>query len=74
MILVIAVSGLALTSAPDVAHFLPFLQPLMNTSKIAGGLAIVLVPAIVATIFFIIAVGVIHCEFYPVSFRPPAGN
>ncbi|KAK7029822.1 MPN domain-containing protein [Favolaschia claudopus] len=45
-----AAAGLSLTTAPDVAHYLPFLAPLLSSKTtgdtIAAGLATVLAPAV----------------------------
>jgi hypothetical protein len=56
--------GLSLASAPDVAHYLPFLRPIMSAHPILGGLATIFVPAVGATIFVIIGLSVIHCMLY----------
>jgi len=58
---VIPVIGLALASAPDFAHYLPFLQPIVNANPVLAGLATVLAPAIAATIFVITCLSIIHC-------------
>nr|GAT60500.1 predicted protein [Mycena chlorophos] len=56
-----AAAGLALTTAPDVAHYLPFLKPLVNsTATIPVGLATVLAPAVAASLFITLAVAVIN--------------
>ncbi|PFH52339.1 hypothetical protein AMATHDRAFT_79843 [Amanita thiersii Skay4041] len=46
-----AASGLSLATAPDVAHFLPFLRPLLNYNMVASGVATVVAPAVAITIF-----------------------
>ncbi|THH08733.1 hypothetical protein EW145_g2508 [Phellinidium pouzarii] len=57
----IAVAGLAIATAPNVAHYLPFFQPLVNSKdKIGTGIATTLIPAVVATIFFIMAIEVVQ--------------
>lgn len=44
-----------MAGAPDVAHFLPFLQPLSNTNNLGAALATTLAPAVAATIFITLA-------------------
>ena len=62
--LVTAAIGLALTPAPDVAHFLPFLQPLLlQANTIAAGIATVFVPAVAATIIISLGLAAIKCKF-----------
>lgn len=62
---VTAAAGLALTTAPDVAHYLPFLAPLLSVKNagdsIASGLATVLAPAVAAALFISLAVALINC-------------
>ena len=59
-----AAIGLALAPAPDVAHFLPFLQPLLlEADTIAAGIATVFVPAVAATIFISLGLAAINCKF-----------
>jgi hypothetical protein len=61
---VTAAIGLALAPAPDVAHFLPFLQPLLSEADtIAAGIATVFVPAVAASIFISLGLAAINCEF-----------
>ncbi|KAJ7145847.1 hypothetical protein C8R44DRAFT_655846 [Mycena epipterygia] len=59
-----AAAGLSLTTAPDVAHYIPFLAPLLSSSNtsdtIASGLATVLAPAVAATLFISIAVAIVN--------------
>lgn len=55
-----AASGLALATAPDVAHYIPFLQPLTNGNTLASGLATTLAPAVAATLFIAIALAIIN--------------
>lgn len=62
-LLVSAAIGLSLAPAPDVAHYLPFLKPLVTTETIAAGIATVLAPAVAATVFIILGLAVIHCTF-----------
>ncbi|KAF8640641.1 hypothetical protein AX17_000298 [Amanita inopinata Kibby_2008] len=50
-----AASGLSLTTAPGVAHFLPFLRPLLDSDMLASGMATVLAPAIAVTLFLAVA-------------------
>ncbi|KAG6846106.1 hypothetical protein H0H87_006470 [Tephrocybe sp. NHM501043] len=51
-----AASGLALSTAPDVAHYLPFLNPLNSAQLIPAGLATVFAPAVAATLFIILSI------------------
>ncbi|KAF9535881.1 hypothetical protein CPB83DRAFT_40825 [Crepidotus variabilis] len=53
-------AGLALAPAPDVAHYLSFLQPLLTAEPVAAGLATILAPAVGATLFIVIGLGIIH--------------
>ncbi|PPQ90938.1 hypothetical protein CVT25_008249 [Psilocybe cyanescens] len=55
-----AAVGLSLAPAPDVAHFIPFLQPLISANTIAAGVATILAPAVAATIFIIVGLAAIH--------------
>lgn len=55
-----AVAGLAVSPAPDVAHYLPFLEPLLTTTALASGIATVLVPALAATLFIALAIRLIN--------------
>ncbi|KAF8899144.1 hypothetical protein BD779DRAFT_1487243 [Infundibulicybe gibba] len=57
---VTAACGLALSTAPDVAHFLPFLQPILNAPPLASGLASILVPAVAATLFITVALALVN--------------
>ncbi|KZT30913.1 hypothetical protein NEOLEDRAFT_1053480 [Neolentinus lepideus HHB14362 ss-1] len=54
-----AVAGLALGSAPDFSHYLPFLAPLAGPDGWVTGLALCLAPAVAATLFISIAVAII---------------
>lgn len=53
--------GLVLSTAPDFAHYLPFLKTLTRHDNIATGIATSLAPALAATLFICIALGVVHC-------------
>ncbi|KAF7373376.1 MPN domain-containing protein [Mycena sanguinolenta] len=59
-----AAAGLALATAPDVAHYLPFLAPLLSSKSvgdnIASGLATVLAPAVAVVLFVSLAVAIIN--------------
>lgn len=58
---VVAVSGLAVSAAPNVAHYLPFLNSLVDSDdKIGAGVATTLASAVAATLFFAIAIAAIH--------------
>lgn len=53
--------GLSLASAPDVAHYLPFLQPILSANPILAGLATIFAPAVAATFFVVIGLSIINC-------------
>ncbi|KAJ6468959.1 hypothetical protein DFH09DRAFT_1344990 [Mycena vulgaris] len=56
-----AAAGLSLTTAPDVAHYIPFLSPLLSSKDtIASGLATVLAPAVAATLFISLAIAIVN--------------
>ncbi|KIY73527.1 hypothetical protein CYLTODRAFT_485378 [Cylindrobasidium torrendii FP15055 ss-10] len=55
-----AASGLALSDAPDFAHYLPFLAPIRDAGDLASGIATVLVPALAATVFICLALGAVR--------------
>ncbi|KAF8167474.1 hypothetical protein B0H34DRAFT_18533 [Crassisporium funariophilum] len=55
-----AAVGLALAPAPDVAHYIPFLRPLLTANKIAAGIATILAPAVAATLFIILGLAAIN--------------
>ncbi|KAJ7446697.1 hypothetical protein FB451DRAFT_1291217 [Mycena latifolia] len=56
-----AAAGLSLTTAPDVAHYLPFLSPLLSSKDtIASGLATVLAPAVAATLFISLCIAIVN--------------
>lgn len=57
-----AASGLALATAPDVAHYFPFLAPLLDADPLAAGISTVLAPAVAATLFISIALILVNCE------------
>ncbi|TFK77484.1 hypothetical protein BDN72DRAFT_46203 [Pluteus cervinus] len=50
-----AASGLAIATAPGADISFPFLKPLLETSKLASGIATVLTPAVAATLFVVVA-------------------
>lgn len=60
--LVTAATGLSLATAPDVAHYLPFLASLLNADPLASGIATVLAPAFAIIVFMIIALTVVYCK------------
>ncbi|KAG6919045.1 hypothetical protein DXG01_009755 [Tephrocybe rancida] len=55
-----AASGLALSTAPNVAHYLSFLNTLNTAHPIPAGLATVFAPAVAATIFTSLAIYLVH--------------
>ncbi|KIY50674.1 hypothetical protein FISHEDRAFT_38817, partial [Fistulina hepatica ATCC 64428] len=54
-----AASGLALSVAPDVAHYLSLLQPILDAPTFGAGLAILLTPAVATTLFLAIALFIV---------------
>ncbi|KAI0328490.1 hypothetical protein GY45DRAFT_1355089 [Cubamyces sp. BRFM 1775] len=57
---VTAVSGLAVATAPDVAHYLPFLMPLVVNSKWAGGIGSTFAAAVAAILFIFVALFILN--------------
>lgn len=55
-------SGLAVATAPNVAHFLPLFNPLLSSGKIGPGVATTLAAAVAATFFLVIGIGAVHRE------------
>ncbi|KAF8347052.1 hypothetical protein F5887DRAFT_1178097 [Amanita rubescens] len=55
-----AATGLSLATAPDVAHYLPFLASLLKADPLASGIATVLAPAFAIIVFMIIALTVVY--------------
>ena len=47
---------------PDVAHFLPFLEPLLRSDRLAAGVASVFAPTVAAIVFITIALLAVNCE------------
>lgn len=72
---VLAVSGLSVALAPDVTHYLRFLQPLMSTNELAAGVATYLAPALAATLFIVLAYFLLYrkgpslCAPFPLDHR-----
>lgn len=62
-----AVAGLALGTAPDVGHYIPFLGALSNTNQLAAGIATSLAPALAATLFISIALLAVNCKSPDIS-------
>lgn len=59
----VAVAGLVVATAPDVAHYLPLFETFIeDDDKWGPGIATVLAPAIAATLFFFAAIGSIKCR------------
>ncbi|KAI9065843.1 hypothetical protein FKP32DRAFT_1566891 [Trametes sanguinea] len=55
-----AVSGLAVATAPDVAHYFPFMMPLVTGSKLGGGLGSTWAASLAAMLFIFLALVVLH--------------
>lgn len=62
LLTVTAASGLALSTAPDMNRFFPFLRPLLNSDALPTGLATVFAPAVAATLFIMLALAIVNCE------------
>jgi hypothetical protein len=60
---VTAAIGLALSTAPDVAHTLTFLRRLTTLHGLVPGLATTLAPAVAAVLFITVTVALINCEY-----------
>jgi len=58
---VTAVAGLALATAPNLADFLPFFQPLLP-GRLATGIATVFAPAVIAILFTSLALALLCCK------------
>ncbi|EIW86933.1 hypothetical protein CONPUDRAFT_115821 [Coniophora puteana RWD-64-598 SS2] len=54
LLAITAVTGLSLSTAPNFAHYLEFLQPLSNRNDLASGIATMLASAIAATLFAVL--------------------
>jgi hypothetical protein len=59
---VIAASGLAVASAPDVSQYIPFLRTIADHDNLGTGLLTTVVPGIAATLFIAVAIAIITCE------------
>ena len=57
-----AALGLALSTAPNVAHFLPFLGSLLRSDRLAVGIASIFAPTIAAIVFITVALITVNCE------------
>ncbi|KAL6304772.1 hypothetical protein BKA93DRAFT_732188 [Sparassis latifolia] len=55
-----AVAGLYLSTAPNYAHYLPFLQRLGEGNKVGGGIATCLASALAAILFTTLALTFVH--------------
>ncbi|KAK0246151.1 hypothetical protein EDD85DRAFT_803276 [Armillaria nabsnona] len=55
-----AASGLALSNAPDFAHYITFLQPVTTAGSLPSGIITVWIPAVVATIFISLTLALVH--------------
>ncbi|KAF9074954.1 hypothetical protein BDP27DRAFT_1213632 [Rhodocollybia butyracea] len=55
-----AAVGLSLATAPDVAHFLPFLAPLLSDNVLGSGIATIFIPALAICIFILIALSFVR--------------
>lgn len=62
--LVTAAAGLAMSAAPDYAHYFPFLQPLANHNDFVTGLAIVFAPAVACVIFISTSIAILACKLF----------
>ena len=64
MTIVVPVLGLALANAPDFAYYLPVLKSLTSYNRLWPSVATTLVPAIAASLFLCIAIGLVHCKLF----------
>ncbi|KAK0465471.1 uncharacterized protein EV420DRAFT_1637605 [Desarmillaria tabescens] len=55
-----AASGLALSNAPDFAHYITFLQPVTTAGTLPSGIVTVWVPAVIATVFISLTLALVH--------------
>ncbi|CDO75477.1 hypothetical protein BN946_scf184935.g13 [Trametes cinnabarina] len=55
-----AASGLAVATAPDVAHYFPFLMPLVTGSKLGGGVGSTWAASLAATLFIFLALAILR--------------
>ncbi|KAK0208655.1 hypothetical protein DFS33DRAFT_1304877 [Desarmillaria ectypa] len=55
-----AASGLALSNAPDFAHYITFLQPVTTADTLPSGIITIWIPAVVATIFIFLTLALVH--------------
>ncbi|KAJ3750872.1 hypothetical protein DFH05DRAFT_1468929 [Lentinula detonsa] len=55
-----AAVGLSLGTAPDVAHFLPFLAPLLSDNKLGSGIATIFIPALAVSLFIILSLAFVR--------------
>ena len=58
----IAAAGLAVSTSPDFAHYVPFFQSLANHNDLPTGLSTVLAPSVGAALFILVAILAIHCK------------
>jgi len=63
--LVTAAIGLALSTAPNVAHTLPFLKLFTTSNTLPPGIATTLVPAVAVTLFVTLTIALINCQSVP---------
>lgn len=57
-----------MTNAPDFAHFVPVLNPLVSPRSIGPAIATTLAPSLAAILVTCIALGVVHCKSSSVTF------
>lgn len=57
-----------MSTAPDFAHYFPFLLLFDEGNDLGAGIATCLVPAVAATLFISLALKLVHCKssVYPV--------
>ncbi|KAM6498584.1 hypothetical protein JOM56_006532 [Amanita muscaria] len=63
-----AASGLSLATAPNIAYFLSFLKPLLNSNLVLSGIATVLAPAAFIIIFLFLALAVVDWAIFVYGF------
>ena len=58
------VAALFLSTAPDFAHYFPFLQPLNEGKQFGAGIATNLVPALLALLFIAVVLKIVTCKIH----------
>ncbi|KAH9950915.1 hypothetical protein B0H21DRAFT_776325 [Amylocystis lapponica] len=59
-VILTAVAGLFMSTAPDFAHYFPFLMPFITGNWFGAGIATCLVPAVAAILYISLALAMVH--------------